>query len=112
MAHALHPNYSDKHEECHRPELQKGLVIKHNANQRYATSAITAFLFKEIARIQNLPVQVLFSFLHYGFISSLVCKDIVMCMKRHGRAIELCNGLKTQANDDLIFFFCLFIIFC
>ncbi|KAG2603517.1 hypothetical protein PVAP13_5KG776400 [Panicum virgatum] len=57
MAHALHPNYSDKHEECHRPELQKGLVIKHNANQRYATSAITAFLFKEIARIQNLPVQ-------------------------------------------------------
>nr|CAB3479548.1 unnamed protein product [Digitaria exilis] len=57
MAHALHPNYPDKHEECHRPELQKGLVIKHNANQRYATSAVTAFLFKEIARIHNLPVQ-------------------------------------------------------
>jgi aspartyl aminopeptidase len=58
MAHALHPNYPDKHEEYHRPELQKGLVIKHNANQRYATSAVTAFLFKEIARIHNLPVQV------------------------------------------------------
>ncbi|KAF7026395.1 hypothetical protein CFC21_038505 [Triticum aestivum] len=57
MAHALHPNYPDKHEEYHRPELQKGLVIKHNANQRYATSAVTAFLFKEIARIHNLPVQ-------------------------------------------------------
>ncbi|XP_066315929.1 probable aspartyl aminopeptidase [Miscanthus floridulus] len=57
MAHALHPNYAEKHEECHRPELQKGLVIKHNANQRYATSAVTAFLFKEIARIHNLPVQ-------------------------------------------------------
>ncbi|KAK3163112.1 hypothetical protein QOZ80_1BG0097810 [Eleusine coracana subsp. coracana] len=57
MAHALHPNYADKHEECHRPELQKGLVIKHNANQRYATSAVTAFLFKEIARTHNLPVQ-------------------------------------------------------
>ncbi|XP_062232125.1 probable aspartyl aminopeptidase [Phragmites australis] len=57
MAHALHPNYSEKHEEYHRPELQKGLVIKHNANQRYATSAVTAFLFKEIARIHNLPVQ-------------------------------------------------------
>jgi aspartyl aminopeptidase len=64
MAHALHPNYAEKHEECHRPELQKGLVIKHNANQRYATSAVTAFLFKEIARIHNLPVQVLFSFLY------------------------------------------------
>uniref|UniRef100_A0A0D9YKJ3 aspartyl aminopeptidase n=1 Tax=Oryza glumipatula TaxID=40148 RepID=A0A0D9YKJ3_9ORYZ len=57
MAHALHPNYPDKHEEHHRPELQKGLVIKHNANQRYATSAVTAFLFKEIARHHNLPVQ-------------------------------------------------------
>ncbi|TVU37007.1 hypothetical protein EJB05_18970, partial [Eragrostis curvula] len=57
MAHALHPNYPEKHEECHRAELQKGLVIKHNANQRYATSAVTAFLFKEIARIHNLPVQ-------------------------------------------------------
>lgn len=62
MAHALHPNYPDKHEEYHRPELQKGLVIKHNANQRYATSAVTAFLFKEIARIHNLPVQVFFDF--------------------------------------------------
>jgi hypothetical protein len=62
MAHALHPNYPDKHEEYHRPELQKGLVIKHNANQRYATSAVTAFLFKEIARIHNLPVQVFFNF--------------------------------------------------
>ncbi|KAL5229292.1 hypothetical protein ABZP36_017557 [Zizania latifolia] len=57
MAHAVHPNYPDKHEEHHRPELQKGLVIKHNANQRYATSAVTAFLFKEIARLHNLPVQ-------------------------------------------------------
>jgi aspartyl aminopeptidase len=72
MAHALHPNYPDKHEECHRPELQKGLVIKHNANQRYATSAVTAFLFKEVARIHNLPVQVLLSFLRYGFTSSLL----------------------------------------
>ncbi|MCH99663.1 aspartyl aminopeptidase, partial [Trifolium medium] len=47
MAHGVHPNFSDKHDEHHRPELQKGLVIKHNANQRYATSGITSFLFKE-----------------------------------------------------------------
>lgn len=59
MAHGLHPNFPDKYEEHHRPELQKGLVIKHNANQRYATSAVTAFLFKEVASMHNLPVQVL-----------------------------------------------------
>ncbi|OAY77622.1 probable aspartyl aminopeptidase isoform X1 [Ananas comosus] len=57
MAHGLHPNFPDKYEEHHRPELQKGLVIKHNANQRYATSAVTAFLFKEVASMHNLPVQ-------------------------------------------------------
>ncbi|XP_068658306.1 probable aspartyl aminopeptidase isoform X3 [Aristolochia californica] len=57
MAHGVHPNYSDKHEEHHRPELQKGMVIKHNANQRYATSGVTAFLFKEVARIHDIPTQ-------------------------------------------------------
>ncbi|XP_071734642.1 probable aspartyl aminopeptidase [Rutidosis leptorrhynchoides] len=57
MAHGVHPNFMDKHEEHHRPELHKGLVIKHNANQRYATSGVTAFLFKEVAKIHNLPTQ-------------------------------------------------------
>ncbi|XP_062174180.1 probable aspartyl aminopeptidase isoform X1 [Alnus glutinosa] len=57
MAHGVHPNFMDKHEEHHRPEMQKGLVIKHNANQRYATSGVTAFLFKEVGKIHNLPTQ-------------------------------------------------------
>lgn len=57
MAHGVHPNFADKHEEHHRPELGKGLVIKHNANQRYATSGVTAFLFKEVAKIDNIPTQ-------------------------------------------------------
>ncbi|KAL5139357.1 putative aspartyl aminopeptidase [Glycine soja] len=57
MAHGVHPNFMDKHEELHRPKLQRGLVIKHNANQRYATSGITPFLFKEAGKIHNLPTQ-------------------------------------------------------
>ncbi|EEF51817.1 Aspartyl aminopeptidase, putative [Ricinus communis] len=57
MAHALHPNYADKHEENHQPRMHGGLVIKHNANQRYATNSVTSFLFKEIASKHNLPVQ-------------------------------------------------------
>ncbi|XP_066314622.1 probable aspartyl aminopeptidase [Miscanthus floridulus] len=57
MAHALHPNYMDKHEENHQPKLHGGLVIKHNANQRYATNAVTAFIFREIAERHQLPIQ-------------------------------------------------------
>ncbi|XP_020107465.1 probable aspartyl aminopeptidase [Ananas comosus] len=57
MAHALHPNYMDKHEENHQPKLHGGLVIKHNANQRYATNAVTSFIFREIAERHQLPIQ-------------------------------------------------------
>ncbi|KAL9247507.1 hypothetical protein vseg_020933 [Gypsophila vaccaria] len=57
MAHALHPNYMDKHEENHQPKMHGGLVIKHNANQRYATNAITSFIFREIGEKHKLPVQ-------------------------------------------------------
>lgn len=57
MAHALHPNYMDKHEDNHQPKIHGGLVIKHNANQRYATNAVTSFIFREIAAKHTLPVQ-------------------------------------------------------
>ncbi|GBG62377.1 hypothetical protein CBR_g30331 [Chara braunii] len=57
MGHALHPNYPDKHAENHQPKLNEGLIIKHNVNQRYATTVVTSFLFREIARLNNIPFQ-------------------------------------------------------
>lgn len=57
MAHGVHPNYSEKHEQNHRPALHAGPVIKYNANERYATCGTSAFLMKEIARRHDVPVQ-------------------------------------------------------
>lgn len=57
MAHALHPNYSEKHDPEHQPRMHGGLVLKHNHNQRYATNAVSATLFREVARRHGIPVQ-------------------------------------------------------
>ncbi|KAJ1943004.1 hypothetical protein FBU59_003034, partial [Linderina macrospora] len=57
VTHAVHPNYSEKHEVNHRPMLQKGPSIKYNANQRYATTAVTSAILKEIAKRHGIPMQ-------------------------------------------------------
>ena len=57
MAHAVHPNYASKHEKEHSPQMNAGIVIKSNANQRYATTGVTAFLTREIARRACVPIQ-------------------------------------------------------
>ena len=41
MAHALHPNYMERHDGEHRPLINQGPVIKTNARQRYATDSRT-----------------------------------------------------------------------
>ncbi|MFQ5696916.1 MAG: M18 family aminopeptidase [Myxococcota bacterium] len=56
MAHAVHPNYADRHEASHRPILGRGPVIKTHASQAYATDSDTAGLFAAIcARVDVTP---------------------------------------------------------
>jgi aspartyl aminopeptidase len=55
QAHALHPNYSAKHEKAHQPKMNAGMVIKRNSNQKYATNVVTGVIVREIARRAKLP---------------------------------------------------------
>jgi aspartyl aminopeptidase len=56
-AHAVHPNYAEKHDSNHGPVLNAGPVIKINANQRYATTSETSGLFLSLAKRVDVPVQ-------------------------------------------------------
>ena len=60
-AHAVHPNYPERHEPGHRPIVNQGPAIKVNSNQRYATSAETAVLFQRACESADVPWQVFVS---------------------------------------------------
>ena len=48
MAHAIHPNYADKHDSDHAPAINRGVVIKTNVNQSYATSGSSGAVFERL----------------------------------------------------------------
>ena len=45
-AHAVHPNYRERHDPDHQPLVNQGPAIKLNSNQRYATSAQSAAMLQ------------------------------------------------------------------
>jgi len=57
MAHAVHPNFIGKHHPQHHPRMHEGIVIKINANQRYATDSVSQAILKSLAARCNVPIQ-------------------------------------------------------
>ena len=56
-AHAVHPNHPEKYDELNRTFMNGGVVIKHNANQKYTTDAVSDAIFAEICAKAGVPVQ-------------------------------------------------------
>ncbi|MDK9707896.1 MAG: M18 family aminopeptidase [Desulforhopalus sp.] len=57
-AHASHPNFMDKSDSAHEIHLNKGPVIKVNANQRYATNSISSAIYKQLCKeVEIIPQE-------------------------------------------------------
>lgn len=70
-AHAIHPNYPERHDENHGPLINHGPVIKINANQRYATNSETAAIFSNICLKAKVPYQ------HFAVRSDMGCGSTI-----------------------------------
>jgi aspartyl aminopeptidase len=71
MAHAVHPNYAEKHEPGHRPVIGGGPVLKSNANQSYASDARTGGLFELLCSRANVSCQ------HFVSRNDLACGSTI-----------------------------------
>jgi aspartyl aminopeptidase len=56
-AHAVHPNHPELSDKNHSVYMNRGIVIKHNANQKYTTDAVSAALFRLICQKCGVPCQ-------------------------------------------------------
>jgi len=56
-AHAVHPNYAERHELNHTPVLGRGPVLKLNANQSYATDGLTVARIEQWRRRADVGLQ-------------------------------------------------------
>lgn len=85
MAHAVHPNYPEKHQVAHMPQMQKGIVIKLNANQSYVTDAISASILRVLAANATPPVP----------LQDFIVKQDGGCGSTIGPMISAKAGIKT-----------------
>ena len=56
-AHAVHPNHPEIYDRQNRVYMNRGVVIKHNASQKYTTDAVSSALFTLACEKAGVPVQ-------------------------------------------------------
>ncbi|KAF8211217.1 aspartyl aminopeptidase [Mycena galopus ATCC 62051] len=85
MGHAVHPNYTSKHEDNHKPSMNGGVVIKTNAKQRYASDAITSFMVKQLIERKGGKVQ------EYEVRNDMACGSTVGPMLSSNMGVKTCD---------------------
>lgn len=57
-AHALHPSHPEKADPVNRPKMNRGIVIKYNADQKYTSDAKSAAVLKLLCEHASVPYQI------------------------------------------------------
>ena len=60
-AHAIHPNRPEMSDRRNAPTLGGGVVVKYNANQKYATDAVSDGVIRRIAEAADVKLQSYFN---------------------------------------------------
>lgn len=56
-AHAVHPNHAEKADPTNRPYMNRGIVIKYSANQKYTTDGVSGAVMRAICKKAEVPYQ-------------------------------------------------------
>lgn len=83
MAHAVHPNHPEKHESNHAPVLGGGIVLKVNAQKRYASDAVSSARLKLLCERAGCQLQ------------TFIMRNDMPCGSTVGPAISSSLGIPT-----------------
>ncbi len=106
-AHAIHPNYPEKHDPTNHPVMGGGPVIKINANCKYMTDADSAAVFKTICEEAGVPCQY---FVNHSDVAGGSTLGNILTSQIDLRGVDMGNALwgmhsvrETASVDDHIF---------
>jgi len=95
-AHGIHPNFADRHDNNHGPLLNRGPVIKINANQRYASNSRSVALFRALCERAQVPVQ------SFVMRSDMACGSTIGPITASGIGVETVDvGVPTFAMHSV-----------
>jgi aspartyl aminopeptidase len=95
-AHAVHPNFASKHDANHAPKINRGPVIKVNANQRYASNSTTISRFMHAAENVGRELQ------HFVTRSDMGCGSTIGPITASRLGVETIDvGLPTFAMHSI-----------